>query len=169
MKSLFKLSAATKAALKNVFAVDEIVKSRTNIQSFPKIKNFFALKDLQELEIIIVNGTLYKSDELIYGAYFRGTEEVQKDLLVKKNNSFFPFSVAVDRPTIVLGDMHQYLLETTLVHEIFHYITPNHHSDDYMSDPDEMEARDEERKFLAKYYEMSTRQIENFMEKKYLQ
>lgn len=169
MKNLASIENSIRLAMRLVFAGD-LVKQRMSVGGFSNVKEFIESripnKDIKSIEVVIVAGDLYKDNEHVYGAFFGGSENLTS-LQVRQGDSLKPFSISTDIPMIVLGDMDALMTETTLVHELQHYLVPKRHRGDYASDPDEMAARNFEREYLKKYYHMASGQVEHFMKKKY--
>jgi hypothetical protein len=168
MKNLATISKTLKISLRKIFA-NAVIKQRSKISNFPSVDEFFRSRSQKynNVEVIIVNGDLYKGEEYVYGAFFSGSED-RTDLQVKNGESVLPFSISTDVPMIVLGNSDKLVLETTMVHELYHFMVPDRPSGEYATDPDEMGARNFEREFLKKYYRMNDAKAESFMRKKYL-
>lgn len=135
------------------------------IKDFPNVLKFlekYASADyFDSIEILLMKGVVYKDGHPAYALFFDGNEE-NNEVVVRVGEQEIVEAVFADSPIILLSNNiinNKLLLETTMVHEVSHFI-------DGMPSGEDI-AKKIEYNYLMSVYGMDTRAAKEFIYKKY--
>lgn len=167
--NIINLNHKIKAALRHAFARDHLILEQLKISDFPNVIRFIQRytnnKYLESIDIFVVNGILLKNNLPAYALFYDGDEDdlYTKAIILTEEGKIDVAEVIADSPIILISKSiinNKLLFETTLVHEIVHFIDGIPSGEDV--------ARQMEFNFLINIYQFDTQKANKFLKKKYL-